>query len=329
MSISPHRRAAPSPNWFADLEFTWDAIIVRKTGRRVRASDLTPLEIAKFTSYLMVVLAQGLRARLRAPPGPRVWFTPDRPRPWYVIWSAATLAGVRFAPDAANADAIFYFEDTTTGACPTAPGRVILNGGCTDISKSKVARAFEKVAGYPLALDPRTHVGPSVEKSELNGAHDGRIVNCPTPPKLGQCYQAFIDSANGTNAFDYRTTIIGRTPRCVLVKTKPATQRFSIHNTHVRFAALAEMFSTDEINLLTRFAEEMQLDWAAIDVLRDRASGRIYVVDVNKTDTGPAVDLSWADRERLKAAISTGFLEMLRAPVARGVTEDTSIRRTA
>ena len=55
----------------------------------------------------------------------------------------------------------------------------------------------------------------------------------------------------------------------------------------------------------------MQLDWGAFDVLRDRASGKIYVVDVNKTDTGPAVDLSFRCRGRLKRAIAKAFREMI------------------
>ncbi len=96
------------------------------------------------------------------------------------------------------------------------------------------------------------------------------------------------------------------------VKTKPATDRFSIHNATVTFRELGDVFSQDEIGLLTRFAETMELDCSAFDVLRDRASGRIYVVDVNKTDTGPAVDLSFRCREKLKRSISQGFLEMVR-----------------
>jgi hypothetical protein len=95
------------------------------------------------------------------------------------------------------------------------------------------------------------------------------------------------------------------------VKTKPATERFSIHNTTVTFHELGEVFSDAETNLICRFAEEMQLDWGAFDVLRDRASGKIYVVDVNKTDTGPAVDLSLRDRGKLKRAIAAAFREMI------------------
>ncbi|HVY90502.1 MAG TPA: hypothetical protein VG942_16665 [Hyphomonadaceae bacterium] len=302
----------PGTNWFSDLQFHWDAsITVRKTGVRITLKELTAGELRKFFAYFGVLLVQAAGVRLSLRKRPRVWFTPDRPRPWYVVWSAATLAGVRFVRDPAKAEAVFYFEDVTVGVPPRLDGRTVLNAGVTDISKTYVAEAFGRVAGYALRLDPATHQGEAVEKNELNGKHDGRLVQCPTAALPGKSYQRFIDSSDGVTAYDYRTTIINRRPRFVLVKTKPAGDRFSIHNVTVRFKELAEVFSIEEQNLLIRYAEEMQLDWGAFDVLRDRASGRIYVVDVNKTDTGPAVDLSFGDREKLKRAIASGFREMI------------------
>ncbi|GAM98568.1 hypothetical protein U91I_02203 [alpha proteobacterium U9-1i] len=312
ISVRNARRRIPPPaqraNWFSDLRFVWFGLIVKKTGRFIGPRDLTPVELGKFFGYFGPVLWQGLQARMSARRSIKVWFAPDRPRPWYVIWSALTLAGIRIARSEAESDASFYFEDVTIGA---PPRRDALNAGCTDISKSYVAHAFERVAGYPLALDPETHDGVAVEKDEQNGAHDGRLVHCPTTRRPGKTYQRFIDSADGETAFDYRTTIIGQRPLCVLVKSKPASARFSIHNTKVVFAELASVFTPAEIDLLTRFAEEMQLDWSALDVLRDRVSDRIYVVDVNKTDTGPAVDLSHADREKLKAVLARGFHDLV------------------
>jgi hypothetical protein len=121
-----------------------------------------------------------------------------------------------------------------------------------------------------------------------------------------------VDSSDGDSAYDFRTTIINRKPVFVLVKTKHAEARFSIHNDAVVFRRLSDVFSKDEVALITRFAEGMKLDWAALDILRDRSSGRIYIVDVNKTDTGPAVDLSGEDRKKLKRAIACGFAELVR-----------------
>jgi hypothetical protein len=317
-AFAAQRATEPGLNWFSDLRFHWDAsITVRKTGVKITLKELTAGELSKFFVYLGMLMVQAAALRLSGARRYKVWFTPDRPRPWYVVWSAATLAGVKFVRGADEADAVFYFEDVTAGTPPRIAGHSVLNAGVTDISKTRVAEAFGRVAGYDLALDPKTHQGKAVEKNELNGKHDGHLVDCPTAPQPGKSYQRFIDSSDGITAFDYRTTIINRRPQFVLLKTKPASDRFSIHNAMVTFRELEDVFSADEIDLIRRFAEEMQLDWGAFDVLRDRASGRVYVVDVNKTDTGPAVDLSLKCRGRLKRAISRAFRDMIAERAAR------------
>lgn len=303
--------AAPRPNWFSDLEFGWGYIIVRKTGVKITPKELTLKELAKFFTYLGVILAQGAWVRATQKRRYKVFFTPARPRPWYVVWSALTRGGVGIAKSEEEADAGFWFEDVTVGMPPRL-GLKLLNAGLADISKTNVARAFGEVFGYPLLLDPTTHHGEAVEKGEGNGTHDGRLVTCPTAALPGRSYQRFIDSSDGETAFDYRTTIINRKPLFVLVKTKPAADRFSIHNATVKYRPLEAVFSPQETEQIARFGETMQIDWGAIDVLRDAPTGRIYIVDVNKTDTGPAVDLSLSDREKLKTAISRAFLDMVR-----------------
>jgi hypothetical protein len=311
----PGTPARERRGWFADLTFTWRGIIDAKTGRTVTTAELTPMELTKFLGYLAVVLLQAGLTRGPAHLRRNVYFAPDTPRPWHVLWSAATLAGIRFSRNQATADAIFYFEDKTYGAPQLLAGGHAINGGCGDISKSHVAAVFERAAGYPLAINPQTHSGAAVEKSEDNGAHDGRLVTCPMAPRPGRSYQLFIDCADGETAFDYRTTIINRTPQFVLVKSKPASDRFSIHNTNVVFARLETVYSRAEIDMIARFASAMALDWAALDILRDRTSRRIYVVDVNKTDMGPAVDLSWRDRERVKRIIAQELLRLVNSRI--------------
>jgi len=307
-------------NWFSDLRLTRHGLIVKKTGRRIGLAEITPKEFVKFCLYFAVVLVKGLYVRIMRPSGLAVWFAPDRPRPWYILWSAMTLSGVRFARTPDKANVAFYFEDTTQGDPPSAGSLSQLNASCNDISKSRVADVFTEVSGDALRLDPQAYEGQAVEKSEANGLHDGRIVHCPCKPAPGKSYQRLIDSSDGTTAFDYRTTIIGRAPRFVLVKTKPASNRFSMHNVTVVYRELAEVFTPAEIDIITRFSEAMALDWAALDVLRDAVSGRIYIVDVNKTDTGPAVDLSWRDRGRVMRAISHHFLTMIAGAAQPGVT---------
>jgi hypothetical protein len=57
----------------------------------------------------------------------------------------------------------------------------------------------------------------------------------------------------------------------------------------------------------------MHLDWGGLDVLRDRADGRLYVVDVNKTDMGPPIALPWADKLRATRLMARALLELLEA----------------
>src|SRR6185436_7447725 len=95
------------------------------------------------------------------------------------------------------------------------------------------------------------------------------------------------------------------------LKKKPAAARFSIQNTSVDVKRPAEVFSAAEIAQIENFCQTMQLDWGGLDILRERETGRLYVVDVNKTDTGPAVVLNWKDR-----AVATQLLaDALRAMV--------------
>jgi hypothetical protein len=56
----------------------------------------------------------------------------------------------------------------------------------------------------------------------------------------------------------------------------------------------------------------MKLDWGGLDVLREHESGRLYVVDVNKTDTGPAVVLNWRDRAKATTLLSDALARMVR-----------------
>ncbi len=128
-------KAPPRANWFSDLQFHWDATItVRKTGVKITLKELTAGELSKFFVYLGVLLVQAAGVRLSGKRRYKVWFTPDRPRPWYVVWSAATLAGVQFVRNEKDADAVFWFEDVTVGLPPRAATHQVLNAGVPDIS---------------------------------------------------------------------------------------------------------------------------------------------------------------------------------------------------
>jgi hypothetical protein len=215
----PFRTAGPI--WFRDFEIGVTSLVVRKTGVRVPYS---PSIIAEVSAWFRFFFAAKAAAPLPGAPF-TIYFTPERARPWYLIWPTIRLAGGKLAKDAASADVVMHFDDATfsPNPPPVAPGARLVNFACRDVSKSRVAAAFEEAFGYPLAIDPTTHVGPAVEKSEINGAHDGRIVQCPMQPLPRRIYQRLIDSRglNPDLVDDLRTPTVGGKPICVFIKRRP------------------------------------------------------------------------------------------------------------
>jgi hypothetical protein len=300
--------------WGFDFQIVDGYVHVKSTGVRFKNDWQLWKDIWRWFTYYAYVRLHGFWTRLTKPAGPRIYFTPHRPRPWYIIWAATVWGGMRFARSPEHADAAFYFEDRTIATPPPAGHARAFNFGVGDVSKSKVADVMEAAWGYPLALDPTTHVGEAVEKSEGNGVHDGRLVICPTARVEGCAYQRVIktEGADGW-AYDLRTVCVGGRPIVVFLKQKRAEARFSIQNTSVVVKMPDEVFSAAELAQLETFCAAMKLDWGGLDVLRETSSGRLYVVDVNKTDTGPAVVLSWRDRKKATTLMADALRRMVSA----------------
>ena len=308
------RRASSPPAlhgnlWTDDLAFQNGVVQVRTTGAAVPIDAALAWDVARWLAfYLPVRIKAGLHRLVK--PGPRVAFTPHAPRPWYLIWVASAWAGARFVRDPAAADVVFRFEDQTL-AEPSPADAGAINGACLDVSKSKVAKVFEAVFGYALAIDPEVHQGLAVEKGEANGVHDGRIVQCPTQRLPGRTYQRLIDNIEDGLSTDLRTPIVGGVPALVYIKQRPQAARFANMNSRVRLTTVEAVFSSAEVATLVTFAKAMDLDWGGLDVLRDRADGRLYVVDVNKTDMGPPLALPWLDKLRSTRTIARALKPLL------------------
>lgn len=298
--------------WGFDFQLVDGFVHVKSTGTRFKNDWQLWKDIGRWFTYYAFVRLHGVWAHLSGKSGPLIYFTPHRPRPWYIVWAAVIWGGMRFASSPEQADATFYFEDLTQATPPSPRHPRAFNFGCGDVSKSYVAHVMEQAFGYPLAIDPTTFAGEAVEKGEGNGVHDGHLVSCPTARLDGRAYQRVIktEGADGW-ANDLRTACVGGKPIVVFVKKKPASARFSIQNTSVVVKAPEDVFSPAELAQIERFCAAMKLDWGGLDVLRERESGRLYVVDVNKTDTGPAVVLSWQDRARATTLLSRALREMI------------------
>jgi hypothetical protein len=313
------KRAPTRLNWLGDFVFGDGVVYVKKTGVRIPLNAEVLTATARWFAFFFAAEFWRLVKLLGANRSPSIAFMPDRPRPWYLIWPVLHAAGARIVNDPSRADVVFHFDDATTSPSPlplkTRPGVRLVNFACLDVSKSRVAEAFEEAFGYPLRIDPAVHQGPAVEKSELNGVHDGRMVHCPAAALGGRVYQRLVDNRiDPDTVADLRTPTVGGLPACVFIKERPIGVRFSNDNTRCSLKAAQDVFSPDELAAIARFTRLIGLDWGGLDVLRDASDGRLYIVDANKTDMGPPTSLAFSEKLRATRLLASALSAYLAHP---------------
>ncbi|MFN0022336.1 MAG: hypothetical protein ACKVS5_00390 [Parvularculaceae bacterium] len=303
-------------NFFQEFEFSGGGILAKETGAIIRWTPEFARDAVRVASFIGFI--QGIRATrvLKGrEPRARISFFPKKPRSYYAIWPVCQLADVKIVDDPQDADLHFYFEDREfrTGPLPAPSAKPSFNIGCHDIRKSVVGRVFEEVFGYSLSVDPLKHQGAAVEKSELNGKHDGRIVECPVAaPRHDRVYQRLVDNTfDGREFIDIRTPVVGGSAPFVYLKRRTRDLRFSNENHRVDLAPTDALLSKDEQGKIAEFARAMTLDFGGLDVLRNREDGRIYIVDANKTDMGPPSSLSAQDKVKAMRGIADAFANLV------------------
>lgn len=287
----------PKRLWTSDFALEGKGLRVKKTGHWVPLNLSILHDFFSWFSFYTLAASWRLGRRLTGKGRPTIAFFPDKPRPWYFVWPVIHVAGVKLIDKVEQADIVFQFDDSTESehVIPkTKDGARLVNMNCRDVSKSRVAEAFAAAAGYSLAVDPTVFNGKMVEKSELNAAHDGRIVQGPIAKgEDGKVYQRLIDNEiEGGLVEDLRACIVGGKPAIVLRKRRNVERRFMNENAQVILARPTSCYSAEEIDVICRFADEMGLEWGGVDVLRDGESGQIFIVDANKTDMGPPIALN-------------------------------------
>ena len=289
-------------SWFKDFEVKDGTLTVKETGAQLKIDwEIIHEALIWFVFYTTETVR---RVFDFTPASQRLNFAymPKAPRPWYLLAVMAKRAGTKTVKNLDVADAVFYFEDQTIATPPQLPPNFTgkaFNFNCGDISKSRVAEVFENIFGYAISVDPEKATGPIAVKSEKNGAHDGYIAQAPVPNDPDWVYQRLIDNTiDGKWGEDLRCPMIGGDIPFIYVKRRPITKRFANVNTSVTLQNVDDLLSKDEQAKLKKFAAAMGLDVGGIDVLRDKNSGKIYVVDVNKTDMGPPIILPLKDKNK-------------------------------
>jgi len=302
--------------FFGDYKIDGYQLIAKETGAQIPLTAGFAREALRVASFVWLINAvRATRLVKGREPRARISFFPKKPRSYYAIWPVCQLADVKIVDDPAEADLHFYFEDrdflTAPRMAPTV--KPAFNVGCFDIRKSVIARIFEEVFGYSLSLDPLNHQGPAVEKSEANGKHDGRIVQCPiAAPRPGYVYQRIIENTfDGAEHIDIRTPIVGGKIPYVLLKRRMRDLRFTNENHRVDMVETDTMLSRAEQQKIVEFADALSLDFGGLDILRNREDGRIYIVDANKTDMGPPSAMRGPDKLRAMRGLADAFAVMI------------------
>jgi hypothetical protein len=170
--------------------------------------------------------------------------------------------------------------------------RHILNDTDYNDDKRHVVRHMLRIFGYTHGVDPLSHRGLGVVKSRTNSLHDGKVVEFPiahSELREDVSYERLIDNRNAdkTEVCDIRLVVLdGRAPHAYL-KYRPVETRFSNDNKYCQLVAPTDALTATELATCLRFAETTGMDFGELDILRDRETGRLYIVDVTITPFGP------------------------------------------
>lgn len=181
------------------------------------------------------------------------------------------------------------------------PPVTAINLECNDISKAALGRANREVFGYALDVDAANYAGPIVQKSDENATHDGTILTGPLDPsqiRADRVYNLLIDNTEHGQAIDFRLVFMKEVLGLCYEKRRPLSDRFGNANSSVSIKLTSDIFSQHEISKIESLCRSIRADYGELDVLRDRNSGRIYVVDFAKTPVGPPNGLTVGEAHR-------------------------------
>lgn len=190
--------------------------------------------------------------------------------------------------------------------------RPLLNEGF-DTSKTLVEIKHHEVFGYSMGMDPRTYHGEGVRKSKKNARHDGVVVRMPiAEPMPTKVYQILIDNRiNDREVEDIRLVLLQGRPVACYLKRRLIEERFLNTLTSAELVDPYDVLSGDELNRIGDFAAAMGADYGGFDILRDRKTEKIYVVDANGTPRGPPKALSELESARALEQIGAAFAALL------------------
>ncbi len=274
----------------------------RLYSEKVAKFDVVTKEIQHIITDFKFWLLNGFSTR-------SIWIGPVMPSKKTTIYKIArkNRLSIRQASSSNDVVKIWFEDQTKTDFELPNHASEILNGHCSDISKKNVEHIQKIIFGYGMEVNPKTHQGKCVVKSDENAVHDGQIIQCPIDYfDEKKVYQIVINNKENESFFDYRVAIMQDEIIIVYKKYKTEEKRFT-NDTYRAIICEIENIPQEIQKLIVDFCNKIQCDFCELDVLFDQDSKKWFVIDVNKTPYGPPASLSSLEKEKAVNILSDGF----------------------
>ena len=175
-------------------------------------------------------------------------------------------------------------------------------------------QAWRAVTARTLAVDPLTVEGPIVMKSEENARHDARIVDGPLRSRRpGYVYQRLVDTRESGWITQSRPVIVGGDIVIAYEKWRRDPDLF--FGTALSLPQPpSDLYSPDEQRQMLEFATRIGMDYGELDVLREKATGDLFVVDANRTPSW-LITCTPEHEEAAYAPMADAFRDLLKRAV--------------
>lgn len=274
----------------------------RQYSKKVAKFDILTKEIHHLFFDLKFWIQNGFNSKT-------IWIGPVMPSKKTTIYKIAksNKLSIRQFPSSTDVVKIWFDDRTKTDHIDTESVHHILNASCIDISKKNVEKIQKEVFGYGMEVDPKTHTGKCVIKSDDNAVHDGKIIQCPiTEYDQSKVYQIIINNNENDTYFDYRVAVMKQEIIIVYKKFKTEEKRFT-NDTYHAVICDKNIIPDNIQKKVIEFCLKIQCDFCELDVLFDHDSEKWFVIDVNKTPYGPPASLTPSEKEKAVCNLSDGF----------------------
>jgi len=253
-----------------------------------------------------------LQARLKNSHKKTILCYPEKPVYYHVLDQICRFSGFTITDRPQKADAVVFFEDTTYRKYDSVIQELVkkykvINYYCWDISKEHVDEIHNQIFGYGLTINPRHYKKKYIKKGNINSLHNGVIMDQPEDPQPDFVYQLLVNNEINSELVEIRLPIIGNRIPFVYLKHRPIKDRFGSQNNWVKILKTQSVITPHEYKKILEFCDSLGLDCGEIDILRDKNTNRIYIVDANNTPAGPPYQLPLKEYKRALHMMSEAF----------------------